>query len=294
MDDQSVRWIGARPVLKDPVLVVMLEGWIDASGAAQTAIDTIAAAGSATPIAEFDDDVYVDFRARRPTMELREGHHVVTNWQRITLSQAHDSTGRDLLLLVGPEPDMAWHRFGRAVADVATGLGATWMAHLGAYPFAAPHTRPARLSVSTPSDDLLAQVPFLRSTIDVPAGAAAMLEREFHERGIPAIGVWAQVPHYVTSLPYPAASLALLDGLREATGVVVDAADLGAEAIAHGQRIDALVAGNDEHGHMVEQLERIYDSTDDSVPVDGAGPSLEMRSGDQLAEELEAFLRDQD
>lgn len=294
MDDLSVRWIGARPVLTEPVLVVMLEGWIDASGAAQAAIDAIASAGSATPIAEFDDDVYVDFRARRPTMELREGHHVVTTWQRITLSHAHDSTGRDLLLLVGPEPDMAWHRFGRAVADLAVGFGVTAMVHLGAYPFAAPHTRPSRLSVSTPSEDVLAQVPFLRSTIDVPAGAAAMLERALHDRGVRALGVWAQVPHYVTSLPYPAASLALLEGLREATGVVVDAAELRADAITHGQRIDALIAGNDEHAHMVDQLERIYDSTDDSVPVDGAGPSLEMRSGDEIAEELEAFLRDQD
>lgn len=293
VDDTSIRWVGPAPELTDPVLVVVLDGWIDAAGAAKSALDAIRG-DAATPIVEFDDDVYVDFRARRPTMELREGHHSVTTWQRILLSHVRDSTGRDLLLLSGPEPDMAWHRFGRAVTGVALELGVTMMAHLGAYPFAAPHTRPARLSLSTPSEELLTQVPFLRSSIDVPAGAAAVLEREFHERGVPAIGVWAQVPHYVSGMSFPAASLALLEGLREATGVVTDSALLRAESVTIRQRIDRLVAENDDHGRMVGQLEQIYDASDDTVPVEGGGPSLEMRSGDELAAELEAYLRDQD
>ena len=51
----------------------MLSGWIDAGGAAQAAIDAIIAESAASPIAEFDDDTYIDYRARRPVMELREG-----------------------------------------------------------------------------------------------------------------------------------------------------------------------------------------------------------------------------
>ena len=70
--------------------------------------------------------------------------------------------------------------------------------HLGAYPFATPHTRPARVSVSTPSQDVLMRVPFLRSSIDVPAGVAASLEHELHDRGIASMGIWAQVPHYIS------------------------------------------------------------------------------------------------
>ena len=101
------------------MLVVMLSGWIDAGGAARAAIDAIGEEASASPIAEFDDDVYVDYRARRPVMELREGLHSVLEWERITLAVGHDQTGRDLLVLSGPEPDMAWHRFTRAVGEVA-------------------------------------------------------------------------------------------------------------------------------------------------------------------------------
>ena len=148
-------------------------------------------------------------------MELRDGLNSVLNWERITLTLGRDQTGRDVLLLTGPEPDMAWHRFTRTVGELAELLGVRQFAHLGAYPFATPHTRPARISVTSPSQDVLMRVPYLRSSLDVPAGAAAALEHAMHERGIPSIGIWAQVPHYIASMTYPAASVALLDGLRE-------------------------------------------------------------------------------
>lgn len=294
MTDDSLHWLAPQPDLTDPVLLVMLTGWIDAGGAASAAIDAISDEAAATPVAEFDDDTYVDYRARRPVMELREGLHSVLQWERITLAIGHDQTGRDLLLLTGPEPDMAWHRFTRVMGEVAAALGVRHMVHLGAYPFAVPHTRNPRLSVSSPSEDVLARVPFLRSSIDVPAGAAAALEREMHDRGIPSLGVWAQVPHYISAMSYPAASVALLDGLREATGVVIDGASLRNEVLVQGRRLDEMVQGNDDHAKMIDQLEQIYDASDDTVEVIEGGPSLEMRSGDELAEELEQFLRDQD
>ena len=294
MEDASARWLDERPEVTDPVLLVGLSGWIDASGAAKAAIDAITADAESSPIVEFDDDTYVDYRARRPTMELREGLHSVLHWERILLSAGTDQTGQDVLVLHGPEPDMAWHRFTRIVGDLAVELGVRHMAHLGAYPFAVPHTRPARLSISSPSQDVLARVPFLRSTIDVPAGAAAALEREMHDRGIPSIGIWAQVPHYISSMPYPSASVALLDGTREATGLVFEAAQLRAEVITQGRRLDQLVANNPEHESMLHQLEQLYDAGDDVADIDAGGPSLEYRSGDELAEEVEKFLRDQD
>lgn len=293
MSGRDVRWLGPKPELHEPTLVVMLSGWIDAGGAARGAIAAIEGESGLTPIAEFDDDAYVDFRARRPTMELREGLHNVLHWERILVSSGTDQTGRDLLVLHGPEPDMAWHRFTREVVDVALELGVTQVAHLGAYPFAAPHTRPARVSVTTPSQDVLARVPFLRSSVDVPAGVAASLEAEFHAHGIPALGIWAQVPHYIASMNYPAASVALIDALRDATGLVIDAPDLRAEVHRVVARLNGMIEGNDEHVGMLRQLEQVYDASDDSVDVPNAGPSLELRSGDELAAELEQFLKDQ-
>lgn len=298
MNDDSLRWLtDERPDVTDPVLVVMLTGWIDAGAAAQGAMDTVVAESGSTPVATFDDDTYIDFRARRPVMELREGLNTLLRWSHTTVSVGRDQTGHDLVLLTGPEPDMAWHRFARRAARLATELGVSKMVSLGSYPFTTPHTRPSKVSLTTPSQDVLAAMPFLRSSVDVPAGMSAVLEHELHDAGIPTVGLWAQVPHYISSLEYPAASVALLDALHEAADVVIDGAELRQAAMVQRERLDAMVAGNDEHQRMVEQLEQLHDVVEDEAGPTGsspAGPSLEMRSGDEIAADFERFLRNQD
>lgn len=293
------RFVTDIPELDQPVLVVMLSGWIDASGAAAAAMTALEQDCDAHPLVSFDDDIYIDYRARRPTLELRDGvsHRMV--WSSPELSVGKDHAGHDVVLLSGPEPDMAWHRFAATIGELATTLGITRMASIGAYPFATPHTRPVQLSATSPSRDVLDTLPFRTSSVDVPAGVTATLEMVLHDRHIPAVGVWAQVPHYVATMSYPAASIALLDGLATATGVTIDAADLRREAVLQRERLDRLVKGNDEHQAMIAQFEQIYDAAeeeDDVTPSPEALPGdgeLELRSGDELADEVERFLRDQ-
>ena len=292
---ESYEWLVEEPMLHEPVMVVMLTGWIDAAGAAASAADTLAEACEAAPIVRFDDDTYIDFRARRPTMELREGVNTNLVWSHIEVSAGRAPGGGDVVLLTGPEPDMAWHRFGRAVAGLATSLGVRQMVAFGAYPFAAPHTRPPGLACSSPSLDVLASVPFARSSVDVPAGVAASLEHALHAQRIPSLGIWVQVPHYVSGMSYPASAVALLDGFAQVTGIRVEPTDLRREVASQRARIDQIVEANDEHAAMVRQLEEIYDSapqtgTPDASPED----ELELRSGDELAAEIQRFLRNQD
>ncbi len=121
---------------------------------------------------------------------------------------------------------------------------------------------------------------------------AAALEHALHARRIPTLGIWVQVPHYVVAMPYPAASVALLDGLTEVTGIEVAASDLRAEVGRQRDRIDASIDGNAEHLGMLRQLEELYDASIDGEVTQG--PAMELRSGDELADEIQAFLRDQD
>jgi proteasome assembly chaperone (PAC2) family protein len=284
------------PPLEDPVLVVMMTGWIDASGAAAAAMSTLDRETAASTLVAFDDDTYIDYRARRPMLELRDGVSTRLVWSAPELRVGRDVHGRDVLLLSGPEPDMAWHRFAATVADIAQHLAVTKMAALGAYPFAAPHTRPPHLSATSPSAEIIASLPFRTSSVDVPAGMAAALEHALSGRGIPALGIWSQVPHYVATMSYPAASVALLEGLALATGIAVDAVELRREAVLQRERLDQLVEGNDEHQAMVAQFERMYDAAEQQIPRAPAEPAdggLELRSGDEIAAEVERFLRDQ-
>ncbi len=295
-------FITDAPVLSDPVLLVMLSGWIDASGAAAAAMAAVQEECAAVSLVSFDDDMYIDYRARRPTLEIRDGESTRLVWASPELQYGRTPGGRDLLLLHGPEPDMAWHRFGATIGDLAERFGARRMVAFGAYPFTAPHTRPVVVSATSPSKDVLDALPFRTNSVDVPAGMAAALEQVMHERGIPSVGVWAQVPHYVAAMAYPAASVALLDGLAIVTGVTIEAEELRREALTHRERLDQLVAGNEEHQTMISQFEQLYDAAeaDETDPV-GTDPTaegqplageLELRSGDELAGEIERFLRD--
>lgn len=286
------------PALERPVLVVMLTGWIDASGAAAAAMAAVEEQCGSEPLATFDSDVFIDYRARRPVMELREGVNTRLVWSDIQLKAGTSPGGVPVLTLTGPEPDANWRRFAREVTALALRLGAYQMVGLGAYPFATPHTRPSRLSCTTPSAELAAQAPFLKNSVDVPAGVGAVLEHALTEAGIASLGLWVQVPHYVSAMNYPSASAALLTGLKEATGLELDAGDLQREATIQRVRIDRLVEGNEEHTEMVRQLEVAYDSALAEDAPSGPAASMlnavELPSGDELAAEFERFLRDQD
>jgi hypothetical protein len=282
---------GEVPTLDRPVLVVMLSGWIDASGASAAAVAAIDAACNTVPLATFDGDAFIDYRARRPTMELRDGVNTRLDWGDIQLKVGADHKGTAVLTLTGPEPDSQWRRFARAVTELAIQLDVYHMVALGAYPFATPHSRASRISVTSPSVDVVEAVPFIKSTLDVPAGMPAVLEHALTEAGIASLGLWVQVPHYVSAMSYPGASVALLDGLRAVTGVDIPVGTLAHDADIQRSRIDQLVAGNDEHGAMVHQLESAYDLVGEHADTMGSTP---LPTGDDIAAEFERFLRDQD
>lgn len=282
-----------RPQLEPPViLVVSLLGWIDAGAGGATAMEAIEAQVAEADIATFDADRFIDYRARRPMMQLREGVNERLVWPEIKLRAGYWQHEQPMLMLTGHEPDSAWHAFVDAAASLAIELGARQMIGLGAYPFAAPHTRPSRLSVSASTPELAASLPYGRNSVDVPAGVQAALERTFATRGLPAVGLWAQVPHYVSGFAYPAASVALLDGLARITGVRIDDERLREAAANHRRQLDELVATNPEHVEMVHQLEAAYDQEEQGGPGSlGLGGNLP--SADELAAEVERFLREQ-
>lgn len=288
------RFVMDPPEFDHPELVVMLGGWIDASGAAAAAMSALESDLDARPLVSFDDDVYIDYRARRPTLEIRNGVSTRLVWSSPELLHGRDGSGRDVLLLSGPEPDSAWHRFAATIATLAEQFGVRSMTSLGAYPFATPHTRPVTVSATSPSRDVVTSLGFRVSSVDVPAGVTAAIEQTLHDQGVRSAGIWAQVPHYVAAMSYPAASVALLDALERVTGIAVPARDLRREMVLQRERLDHLVESNDEHREMLARLEQVYDDTGDP-DISGAvvvGDELELRSGDELAAEVERYLRD--
>ena len=217
-----------QPELEAPVLVMVLKGWIDAGLGADGAADVLLAGLDHHTVARFDADALLDWRARRPTMRLVDGINTQLSWEETELSWAKDASGNDILLLLGNEPDHAWLAFSEQVIDLSLDLGTRMVVGLGAFPTPAPHTRPPLLAASASTEHLAQGL--LQNSVEVPSGVQGMIERRAALRGLPAIGLWAQVPHYVSGelAPYPAAALALLEQLERTTGDRIGEAPPGA------------------------------------------------------------------
>jgi predicted ATP-grasp superfamily ATP-dependent carboligase len=275
------------PSLERPVLVVSLEGWIDAGLAAGSAMGSLLGSMPHELLADFDGDELIDHRARRPILRIANGVSTDLRWPTIELRVATNRTGRSVLLLSGPEPDMRWHQFTTETVQLAIRLGVELVIGLGAFPAPVPHTRAVRLAATATDAELAGRVGFIPATLDVPAGAQASLEFAFGQAGIPAVGLWARVPHYAAAMPYPAAAAALLDELANLAGIEVDTRGLRAAAASTHTQIDQLIAASDEHAALVHQLEAQHDGEQGlSATMFG-----EIPSGEEIAAELERFLK---
>ncbi|MHB8680533.1 MAG: proteasome assembly chaperone family protein [Acidimicrobiales bacterium] len=275
--------------LEDPVLVVALEGWVDAGLGADGAMSALLSAGPTELVATFDGEHLIDQRARRPVVRIVDGVNTGLTWPTIQVRSSTDLAGNDMAFLIGPEPDFLWKSFVyEGVMDITGQLGVRMVVGLGAFPAPAPHTRPIRLAATAPpgSAELVPQIGVVQGEIDVPSGVWGAIELAFGEVGLPTVGLWARVPHYVAGMAFPAASAALLDGLAAVAGLTLDTAALHTAADAARQQVDDLISKSAEHSRLVTQLEHNVDAAEGN-PLDVG----QIPTGDELAAELERYLR---
>ena len=258
-------------------LVAAFDGWVDAGSAATSALAALL--DDAPVVATFDSDALYDYRSRRPTLHIVDGRLDELSWPELTIRRASPG-GHDLLVLAGPEPDDRWQSFAAAVVDLARTVRVSEWISLGSIPAAVPHTRsvPIMGTASEP-DRLRGDVrPGPAGLLRVPAAAISVLEMAMAAGGIPAVGYFAQVPHYVSG-PYPAASVELLSALGRHLGVIMPSGSLVEDARQLRTRLDTATALEETTRSYVERLEAMVD--EERLP-----------SGDDLIGEIERFLRE--
>lgn len=261
-----------------PTVVAAFDGWVDAGSAATTALDHLADGASA--VATFDADRLFDYRARRPPLEIVDGRLTELTWHELALRRVRLGE-RDVLVLAGPEPDYRWQAFCAAVVALCRSLGVVEWISVGAIPAAVPHTRPVPILGTEASPGLLRGDVLAgpAGTLRVPSALVSALEFEVSTAGIPALGYFAQVPHYVSG-PYATAALELLRALGNHLGTEIPALDLGNEARELRTRLDGATAADETTRSYVERLESMYDEQ-------------RLPSGDDLITDIERFLREQ-
>ena len=257
-----------------PVLIQALSGWVDAGGAGTEAAAFLG--GSGRVVASFDPDALFDYRSNRPILDFVDGEIKDVQWPEIAVRFGSVS-GREVLVLTGSEPDMRWREFASSVGDLAVRFGVTRLISVGAVPAAVPHTMDAPVMMTASRKELLDGERVPEGLLRVPSAAVSIVDRHFASRGIETVGFWAQVPHYVTE-PYKPAVLALLTKVSAHLGVEVSLDELRKESSEQQANLDEIVSARPEAKAYVERLESMA--------------SAEFGLGQQLASEVERFLRD--
>jgi proteasome assembly chaperone (PAC2) family protein len=278
--------IDHRPELTRPILVAAFRGWNDGAQAASLAAGYLAKTWDADRFAEVDPEDFFDFQAARPHVTLEEGLTRRIDWPETAFYHARpNGLDRDVVLLLGIEPNLRWRTFTELVVGLAEELGIEMLITLGALLADVPHTRSAPVTGSASDEELVEQLGLSASRYEGPTGIVGVLHDVCGKRGIPSASLWAAVPHYVSLTPSPRGALALCERLGSVLGIEIDADELEEAARNYEEQVSEAVASDEETAAYVDELERRSDQLDDAT---------ELPSGDALAAELTRFLRERD
>ena len=282
---EFLEWLSPKPELRDPVLIVAFEGWNDAGDAATIAAGHLAERLDANPVAQIDPEVFYDFSNIRPIVHLDHENQRSLTWPTNQLLAAKVPTAsRDVVILVGVEPQLRWRAFCETVVAAARELGTSTVLTLGALLSDVPHSRPVDIYGATDDEDLMASLNLSRSSYEGPTGIVGVLSSVCRDAGFTTVSFWAAVPSYVPGAPSPKAGLALVHRTSELLSTSLYVTDLEISAASYERQIDELVAEDDDTAAYVADLEEAWDAEDEEDDL-ADDPEL-------LVAEVEDFLRD--
>jgi len=273
-------------------LVAGLTGFADAGSAVSQLTEHLIGELEGEPIVRFDNDELLDYRSRRPMMRFEETHLTEYDPPQLEIHLLDDEVGRPFLFLAGYEPDLQWERFSTALVSLVERLGVARTTWLHAIPMPVPHTRAIPVTVSGNREDLIDALSVWRPTTTLPGTAMHLVEYRLDERDHATVGLVMLVPHYLGDTTFPGASVAALEAVTTATGLVLPTDELREENRLFLTKIEEQVAGNAELQRLIETLEQRHDSyiRDNPLPSQFTDAAGNLPTADQIAEELQKFL----
>lgn len=282
MGPEDILHLRALPDLREPVIIAAFAGWNDASQAATFALTTLITQWKPQSFADIDPETFFDFTETRPLISLGPKGDRSLQWpSNVFFAHQVEEGERDVVLLVGTEPQLRWRAFCRAIVDVAERVDASCLVTLGGLLGDVPHTTEPRLTGFASAPRLLPQLQKLgvrMSSYEGPTGIVGALHDAWGDTGLPAISLWGNVPHYISASPNPIVALALLKRVSQLIGLTVSLSALELHATAFRKQIDEALEENPEAMEYVRQLEQ---------QMAAERPETEP----ELLEELEEFLR---
>jgi proteasome assembly chaperone (PAC2) family protein len=190
---------------------------------------------------------------------------------------------------VAIEPHLKWKTYCNAVIELARRCEATLVLTLGALLAEVPHTRPVRLVGGASDPELAARLGLKPTRYEGPTGIVGVLNTMCREQGLATASLWANVPHYISGIENPKASLALVKRVLTLMNATADLTDLDDAVRQFDQNLTEIVAQNEKIAGYITKLE----SRDAEEQSESAATESDLPPSADLLAEIEQFLRQQ-
>ena len=279
------------PTLNRPILVLAFAGWNDAGDSATFAAKFLSQRLAANKFASLDPETFYNFIEQRPQVRLRHGEREIL-WPANEFSYARDTRlVQDVIIGLGIEPHLRWRTYIESIMRVVQDCHVELVVTLGALLADVAYSRPIRLTGSASEPALAQRLHLSMSRYEGPTGIVGTLHDACKRQGLPAISIWANVPHYIAASPNIKAALALVRRVFTLLDFSADLNDLETAASDFDRRVANVLASDAKVSEYVRRLEERDE--DDDEDEEHPGNTDALPSGEELARELEEFLREQ-
>lgn len=273
-----------HPELDRPIFIAAFQGWNDGGQAATTALEHLIGLWDASKFASIDPEDFYDFQVTRPHVTLTDGMTRRIDWPRNELFFAsHDGT--DFVLMLGVEPNLKWKTFTGGIVSEATKMNARSLVTMGAFLAEIPHTLLPPVTGVSSDPSLTDRLGLMPSQYQGPTGIVGIINSTASAGGLSAASLWTGVPHYLGPGANPRAARALIEKLAVVIDMPIDIGTLQEAESAWEAQVTEALSSSDEMSNYVQRLQDAYADNEDMGRIP---------SGEELAEELEQFLRRED
>lgn len=277
--------------LRRPILLMAFGGWNDAAEAATNAARFLQHAWDGEPLATLDAEEFYHFGLTRPQVRFKAG----TTEREILWPDTEfflckqGALARDVLIGVASEPHLRWRTYCGTILDMARQFEVGLVVTLGALLAEVAHTKPVRLTGFATDPELAAVLGVRPTRYEGPTGIVGVLSSSARAAGFATASLWANVPHYISAVENPRATLALVHRVNRLLDGPLDVRELEESAVQFDAQLTEVLAQNRKVANYVRKLEA-KEVEAEELPQDASG---ELPSAQDLVAEIERFMRQQ-
>jgi proteasome assembly chaperone (PAC2) family protein len=278
--------------LREPVLLCAFTGWSDAASGASGALSYLLTKWSGDELARFDAESIYNYTVTRPVVRMGRSGPRELKWPSLAFTGVPlPDAEHDLLVLLGPEPDLRWQAATREAAALAGQLGVQRVIALGSFYAPVAHSATVPLvgaSADPAMRDALTELGLNQTRYQGPTGFMTALLDAARQRGMRGAGVWGVAPSYLPGMTNPKVSAALIRTVERLLHVDLRRADLEVTARDLEQRIEEALRERPDLREFVDKLRSGEAAAEFAAPSE---EPEELPSAEAVLQDLEQYLQ---